>query len=138
MRVGNGAWNQQQIDVYGELLDAAHRLADQLARHRRRRPRAFLVACADTAAVRWREPDQGIWEVRGEPRHFLYSKVMCWVALDRAHRAGRPARTPRTGSTAGRATRDEIRETVLERGLERAAPARSPSPSAPTSWTRRT
>ena len=46
--------------------------------------KAFLVACADTAAERWVEKDQGIWEVRGEPQHFLYSKVMCWVALDRA------------------------------------------------------
>lgn len=83
VRVGNGAWNQQQIDVYGEVLGAAHRLADQLGDidHDTKR---FLIACADTAAVRWPEKDQGIWEVRGEPQHFLYSKVMCWVALDRA------------------------------------------------------
>ena len=83
VRVGNGAWNQAQIDVYGELLGAAHRLAGQLSdldEHTRR----FLVACADTAAEKWTETDQGIWEVRGEPQHFLYSKVMCWVALDRA------------------------------------------------------
>ncbi len=83
VRVGNDAWNQQQIDVYGELLGAAHRLADQLGPiddHTKR----FLIACADTAASRWNEKDQGIWEVRGEPQHFLYSKVMCWVALDRA------------------------------------------------------
>ena len=83
VRVGNGAWEQQQIDVYGELLGAAHRLTDQLG-SLDEDTRRFLAACADTAAVRWRERDQGIWEVRGEPRHFLYSKVMCWVALDRA------------------------------------------------------
>jgi GH15 family glucan-1,4-alpha-glucosidase len=83
VRVGNGAWNQQQIDVYGEVLGAAHRLADQLGGIDDDTKR-FLVACADAAAVRWREKDQGIWEVRGEPQHFLYSKVMCWVALDRA------------------------------------------------------
>jgi alpha,alpha-trehalase len=83
VRVGNGAWNQQQIDVYGEVLGAAHRLVDQLANIDDDTKR-FLIACADTAAARWREKDQGIWEVRGDPQHFLYSKVMCWVALDRA------------------------------------------------------
>ena len=83
VRVGNGAWNQQQIDVYGEVLGAAHRLADQLKGIDEDTKR-FLIACADAAAARWREKDQGIWEVRGEPQHFLYSKVMCWVALDRA------------------------------------------------------
>jgi GH15 family glucan-1,4-alpha-glucosidase len=83
VRVGNGAWNQTQIDVYGELLGAAHRLADQLSGIDDDTKR-FLIACADTAAVHWTEKDQGIWEVRGDPQHFLYSKVMCWVALDRA------------------------------------------------------
>ncbi|HEY2298362.1 MAG TPA: glycoside hydrolase family 15 protein [Jatrophihabitans sp.] len=83
VRVGNGAWNQQQIDVYGEVLGAAHRLAEQLKAIDDDTKR-FLIACADAAATRWEEKDQGIWEVRGEPQHFLYSKVMCWVALDRA------------------------------------------------------
>jgi GH15 family glucan-1,4-alpha-glucosidase len=83
VRVGNGAWSQQQIDVYGELLAAAHRLSDHIGAMDDDM-RIFLIALADSAAVRWRETDQGIWEVRGEPRHFLYSKVMCWVALDRA------------------------------------------------------
>ncbi len=83
VRVGNGAWDQAQIDVYGELLGAAHRLADQLS-DLDDQTKAFLAACADAAAERWVEEDQGIWEVRGDPQHFLYSKVMCWVALDRA------------------------------------------------------
>ena len=83
VRVGNGAWNQAQIDVYGELLGAAHRLAGQIT-SLDEQTRTFLIACADTAARKWVEKDQGIWEVRGEPQHFLYSKVMCWVALDRA------------------------------------------------------
>jgi GH15 family glucan-1,4-alpha-glucosidase len=83
VRVGNGAWNQRQVDVYGELLGAASRLADYLGELDTDTKR-FLVACADAAIVRWKDKDQGIWEVRGEPRHFLYSKVMCWVALDRA------------------------------------------------------
>jgi GH15 family glucan-1,4-alpha-glucosidase len=83
VRVGNGAWNQRQVDVYGELLGAAYRLSDYLGELDADTKR-FLVACADAASVRWMDKDQGIWEVRGEPRHFLYSKVMCWVALDRA------------------------------------------------------
>jgi GH15 family glucan-1,4-alpha-glucosidase len=83
VRVGNGAWDQAQIDVYGELLDAACRLSRNIA-DIDADTRRCLTQCADAAAMRWREPDQGIWEVRGEPRHFLYSKVMCWVALDRA------------------------------------------------------
>ncbi|MFI6674373.1 glycoside hydrolase family 15 protein [Kribbella sp. NPDC050470] len=82
VRVGNGAWNQSQLDIYGELLAAAHRLRDRLVLT----PgiAGFLVACADTAARRWPERDHGIWEMRGPRQHFLYSKVMCWVALDRA------------------------------------------------------
>jgi GH15 family glucan-1,4-alpha-glucosidase len=114
VRVGNGAWDQRQVDVYGELLGAAARLADQLD-DVDEETRRFLAACADTAAVRWRDRDQGIWEVRGEPQHFLYSKVMCWVALDRAialadrlHAADRVADWTRA--------RQEIAEAVLEQG----------------------
>jgi alpha,alpha-trehalase len=114
VRVGNGAWVQRQIDVYGELLDAAYRLADQLTAIDED-TRRFLIACADTAAERWRDPDQGIWEVRGEPRHFLYSKMMCWVALDRAvamaDLLGAHDRVPRWQRDC-----DEIHETVLREG----------------------
>ena len=121
VRVGNGAWEQQQIDVYGELLGSASRLAEQLSELDDDTKR-FLVACADAAAVRWVEKDQGIWEVRGEPRHFLYSKVMCWVALDRAvalaERIGGADRVDRW-----RATRDEIRETVVRDGWSETANA---------------
>jgi alpha,alpha-trehalase len=83
VRIGNGAWHQRQLDIYGELLGAVHRLAGDLSlldSH----TRTLLIAAADMAARRWQEPDQGIWEIRGAPRHFLYSKLMCWVALDRA------------------------------------------------------
>jgi GH15 family glucan-1,4-alpha-glucosidase len=83
VRVGNAAWRQRQLDVYGELLEAAHRLPEQLERLSPTTKR-FLADLADTAAARWKEQDQGIWEVRGEPRDFLYSKLMCWVAVDRA------------------------------------------------------
>jgi alpha,alpha-trehalase len=114
VRVGNGAWSQQQIDVYGELLGAAHRLADQLKAIDEDTKR-FLIACADTAATRWREKDQGIWEVRGEPQHFLYSKVMCWVALDRA--IALAALIDADGRVESwKRSRDEIWETVVRDG----------------------
>jgi GH15 family glucan-1,4-alpha-glucosidase len=114
VRVGNGAWNQAQIDVYGELLGAAHRLSDQIG-SLDEQTRDFLVACADTAAERWREKDQGIWEVRGDPQHFLYSKVMCWVALDRAI-ALAPQLHAQVRVAGWTAVRDEIHAMVLRDG----------------------
>jgi GH15 family glucan-1,4-alpha-glucosidase len=121
VRVGNGAWEQRQLDVYGELLGAAHRLAGQLGE-----PdsvtRQFLAAAADMAASRWTEKDQGIWEIRGEPRDFLYSKLMCWVALDRAIAlAPQLGAEDRTGEWA--ATRDKIRAAILEHGWNEQAGA---------------
>ncbi|WP_432164295.1 glycoside hydrolase family 15 protein [Streptomyces tendae] len=83
VRVGNGAWTQTQLDVHGELLQAAHRFRDQLG-NSSVATRAFLADVADAAAANWEQPDSGIWEIRGRPRHFLHSKLMCWVALDRA------------------------------------------------------
>ncbi len=120
VRVGNGAWTQRQLDVYGELLGAAQRLVDQLGQLDPLTQR-FLAAAADTAASRWRDKDQGIWEIRGEPRDFLYSKLMCWVALDRAIAlAGHLGADDRVTDWA--AARDEIRAAILQRGWnERAA-----------------
>jgi alpha,alpha-trehalase len=121
VRIGNGAWEQQQIDVYGELLGAALRLNDYLGTMDDA-TRMFLVACADTAAQRWREPDQGIWEIRGEPRHFLYSKLMCWVALDRAlSLAGLLHAGDRIAGWSS--ARDEIRRTLLAEGWNERAGA---------------
>src|SRR5262245_32579230 len=100
VRVGNGAWKQQQIDVYGELWSAAVRLVDLLG-DIDDKTRRFLAGCADAAAQRWVEKDRGIWEVRGDPQHFLYSKIMCWAALD-ARSACAIASGLRAGSTRGR------------------------------------
>ena len=114
VRVGNGAWLQRQLDVYGELLDAAYRVIDQLGQLD---PvtRQFLTEAADTAAARWREKDQGIWEIRGEPRDFLYSKLMCWVAVDRAiAMAGHLEAEGRVADWG--AARDEIRAAILTHG----------------------
>jgi len=121
VRVGNGAWNQRQIDVYGELLGAAQRLVQQLGELDPVTQR-FLIAAADTAARRWREKDQGIWEIRGEPRDFLYSKLQCWAALNRAiDIAPQLGAQQRAGEWA--AARDEIRAAILEHGWSEKAGA---------------
>ncbi|HXW86675.1 MAG TPA: glycoside hydrolase family 15 protein [Streptosporangiaceae bacterium] len=114
VRIGNGAWHQRQLDVYGELLDAAQRLASQLGDLDAVTQR-FLTAAADTAAARWHEQDQGIWEVRGDPQDFLYSKLMCWVAVDRAI-ALAPRLRAEDRVTDWTAARAEIRAAILERG----------------------
>jgi GH15 family glucan-1,4-alpha-glucosidase len=121
VRVGNGAWTQRQLDVYGELLGAAQRLVDQLG-ELDPVTRQFLAAAADTAASRWREKDQGIWEIRGEPRDFLYSKLMCWVALDRAIAlAASLGAEDRVADWS--AARDEIRAAIAEHGWNERAGA---------------
>jgi GH15 family glucan-1,4-alpha-glucosidase len=121
VRVGNGAWNQQQVDVYGELLGAAARLSEQLPALDDE-TRSFLAACADTAAVRWHDKDQGIWEVRGDPQHFLYSKVMCWVALDRAI-ALAPRLRCEHRVDEWQKVREEIADAVLQQGWSEEAGA---------------
>ena len=121
VRIGNGAWNQRQIDVYGELLGSVYLLRDRL-KYLDTTTQEFLADVADAAAARWKEKDQGIWEMRGEPRHFLYSKLMCWVALDRAikiaEQIGAQDRVSRWT-----AARDEIKNTILEQGWSERAQA---------------
>jgi alpha,alpha-trehalase len=145
VRVGNGAWNQRQLDVYGELLSAVYRLSDHLFDNASRRvgpmaapekwgapldlapaTRRCLVQLADTAARRWQEKDQGIWEVRGEPRDFLYSKLMCWVALDRAVALAEHLDAS-DRVKAWKQTKDRIREAILTRGWSDRANAFSQS-----------
>ena len=121
VRVGNGAWRQRQLDVYGELLLAADRLIEQLG-ELDPVTRQFLTAAADAAASRWQEKDQGIWEIRGEPREFLYSKLMCWVALDRAIGMAEQL-DARDRVPAWSQTRDEIRAAILEHGWSEQAGA---------------
>lgn len=122
VRIGNGAANQRQLDIYGELLDAAaHYLAHAGYRHdwhwggHDRRLRQLVTRTADYVADHWREMDRGIWEVRGAPRAFVYSRVMCWVALDRAtwmaERYGHARLAVRWMKE-----REAIRQDVLEHG----------------------
>jgi alpha,alpha-trehalase len=114
VRIGNAAWSQLQLDVLGELLSAARTLTDQLA-GLEAPERQLLVGAADAAAARWQEPDEGIWEVRGDRRHFLYSKLMCWLALDSAVDLA-PLLTAKDRVSAWAASRDEIHDTILARG----------------------
>jgi alpha,alpha-trehalase len=124
VRVGNGAWTQRQLDVYGELLGAAERLVDQLG-ELDPATASFLVEAADAAAARWKERDQGIWELRGAPRHFLYSKLLCWAALDRA--IGLAAQLDAGDRAPGwTAARDEIRAAILKQGWSDSAGAFTP------------
>ena len=88
VRIGNGAYDQRQHDVWGAVLDSVYL-------HTKSRDRLderiwpILVRQVEAALEHWREPDRGIWEVRGEPKHFTSSKVMCWVAADRGARLAR-------------------------------------------------
>jgi len=93
VRIGNGAAGQLQLDVYGELLDAAFVYA-AAGHHLDRDTARDLAGIADFVCQHWREPDSGIWEVRAAPRHHTQSKAMCWVALDRAVRLAQRRELP--------------------------------------------
>jgi GH15 family glucan-1,4-alpha-glucosidase len=114
VRVGNAAWRQRQLDVYGEVLSAAYRVREQL-QGIGEAGRRFLSEIADAAATRWQEKDHGIWEMRTEPRHYLHSKLMCWVALDRAI-----ALAPTLGAEHRlehwHAARTQVRSAIIARG----------------------
>ena len=114
VRVGNASWDQLHIDTFGEILDAVARIPDQpgvLSES----TCEFLAELADCAALAWREADAGLWDSRGDLRHHVSSKLLCWVALDRAvWLAERIGRSERAADWA--AARDEIRVTILEHG----------------------
>lgn len=114
VRIGNGAADQFQLDVYGEMVDAAFQFVLRGGRLDRSTAR-MLVGLGMTVCRRWREPDEGIWETRAGRRHHTYSKVMCWVALDRLirlHEAGHIKAPVQTFA----AERAEIRREVESRG----------------------
>jgi len=116
VRIGNAAHDQTQIDVFGELMDSLH-----AARKSKLNPNQeawrFQQAMISRLEGLWRDPDEGIWEVRGGPKHFVHSKVMAWVAFDRAIKAveqfGLSGPVERW-----RALRDEIHAEVLARGYD--------------------
>jgi GH15 family glucan-1,4-alpha-glucosidase len=117
VRIGNAAASQRQWDVYGEVMDTALRLSDYHGRIDETLWPFFVQVC-ELAAANWQSPDEGIWEVKNGPFHFVYSKVMCWVALDRGIKIAR-----RYGFEAPLArweqVRRAIRSEVLEKGFNR-------------------
>jgi GH15 family glucan-1,4-alpha-glucosidase len=117
VRIGNRASEQLQLDVYGELLELAWQWT-QRGQHPDADYWEFLTQLIETAARRWHEPDRGIWEVRGQPQHFVHSKVMCWAALDRGIRIARHGSIEAPVATWETA-RDEIRAAVEGDGYDR-------------------
>ena len=134
MRIGNGAYDQQQHDVWGAVLDSVYihtRSRDRLDE----RLWPILKRQVECAIEHWREPDRGIWEVRGEPKHFTSSKVMCWVALDRGARLARMREEPELAErVAGGGRRDPRRHL---RATASTSAASSPSTTTPTRSTPR-
>jgi GH15 family glucan-1,4-alpha-glucosidase len=114
VRIGNGAFDQRQNDVFGAVLDSIllH------TRHSERLPRRLwpiVQAQAECATQVWKNPDQGIWEARGKPQHYVSSKLMCWVALDRAAKLAEIRGDP-DSREKWQATAEEIRADILEHG----------------------
>ncbi len=93
VRIGNAAWTHLQLDIYGELMDAIY-LYDKYGQPISYDLWTNVVRCIDWVCIHWREPDEGIWEVRGGRQEFLYSRVLCWVAIDRAIRLARKRSFP--------------------------------------------
>lgn len=115
VRIGNGAFDQRQHDVYGAVLDSIL-LRTSRSKHLPRRLWPLVESQAAAALAHWKEPDQGIWEARGEPRHYVSSKLMGWVALDRAARlAG--IRDERELAATWQDAADEIAADILARGV---------------------
>jgi GH15 family glucan-1,4-alpha-glucosidase len=85
VRIGNGARTQTQLDIFGELMDSLY-LANKYGRAISRTGWLHVVRMVDHVSRHWQDPDEGIWEIRGGKQHFLHSRLMCWVALDRAVR----------------------------------------------------
>jgi alpha,alpha-trehalase len=116
VRIGNGAFCQRQNDVFGAVLDSVY-LHSKQRDHIPERLWPVLVDQAECAAEIWREPDQGIWETRGQPRHYVSSKLMCWVAMDRGARLAE-RRGEEDCATRWQAVADEIKADILERGVD--------------------
>ena len=114
VHVGNDAWDQVQLDVLGEVLDAACLLKDQLG-DLDEEMQSFLTGLANRAAECWQQPDAGMWEARDHQRQYLSSKVMCWVALDRALKLA-DCLGPKADPQRWSSTQEDIREAVLEQG----------------------
>ncbi|RKT03176.1 GH15 family glucan-1,4-alpha-glucosidase [Streptomyces sp. 3211.6] len=117
VRVGNAAVDQLQLDVYGEVLDSLY-LARSTGLASERHAWKIQLALLDFLERNWRRPDEGLWEVRGPRRHFTHSKVMAWVAADRAVRTLEAAPHMPGDVERWRAMRDEVHRDVCEHGYD--------------------
>jgi GH15 family glucan-1,4-alpha-glucosidase len=115
VRIGNGAFDQRQNDVFGAVLDSIL-LHSRHSQRMARRLWPIVESQAECATKVWREPDQGIWEARGDPQHYVSSKLMGWVALDRAAQLAEMRGDPEKAA-AWRAAAEEIRADILEHGV---------------------
>ena len=116
VRLGNGAADQHQLDGYGWVLDAAWQLT-RAGHHLYAETWRAMSGFVDTVADRWREPDAGIWEVRADTAHHVHSKLMAWLALDRALRIAAHHRTAPSRTTRWRAERAALREEITRCGF---------------------
>ncbi|MBA2256037.1 MAG: glycoside hydrolase family 15 protein, partial [Thermoleophilaceae bacterium] len=116
VRVGNSAYDQDQHDVWGAVLDSMY-LHTKSRDHLPERVWPILVKQVEMALANWREPDRGLWEVRGEPKHFTSSKLMCWVAVDRGARLAE-IREDTDRALAWQAAADEIKADICENALD--------------------
>ncbi len=117
VRIGNGAYDQRQNDVFGAVLDSVY-LHSKKRDHIPERLWPVLTDQVRCAAAAWKEPDQGIWEARGAPRHYVSSKLMCWVAMDRGARLAE-RRGHADNAEEWQAVADEIRADILDRGVDK-------------------
>ena len=124
VRIGNAAWQQQQHDVLGEVIDAVYLFRDNLGELDGSLT-ALIVALADQAAARWHTPDAGMWEARDQERHYLSSKVMCWVALDRALKLAPQLSVPEPTIAHWQQERTALKAAILTQGWSEAAGAYS-------------
>jgi GH15 family glucan-1,4-alpha-glucosidase len=114
VRIGNGAYGQLQLDIYGELMDSAY-LFDKYGAQVARDGWMWLRRMVDWVCDNWQRTDEGIWEVRGPRQHFVYSKLMCWVALDRGIRLANKRSLP-ADRNRWLSVRDQIYEEIHEKG----------------------
>jgi GH15 family glucan-1,4-alpha-glucosidase len=114
VRIGNGAAKQKQLDIYGELINAIYE-TERYGEKIREGEFELIRRIANHVCEVWNTPDSGIWEVRGGPKHFVYSKLMCWVALDRATKIAQRLEH-HTHSARWNNARTEIRKEIIEKG----------------------
>jgi GH15 family glucan-1,4-alpha-glucosidase len=124
VRIGNAAYDQQQHDIYGILLDVIYQDIEERTRTPEKLDQLWtrVRSVNRTVEERWRDPDKGIWEIRGEMRHFVFSKVLCWVAVDRAIKIAELLGKD-DWAAAHRPLADEIHADICEKGWSDAAKA---------------